>query len=118
MPENYIHIQETVGPTPDQNAIEIVERKGLGHPDAICALVMERIRWRRRMPIWNGSAEFYSTTATPFVSGGAEALTGLFRELSTIVSVPACCFATTESGISSNFFTWLGKRLAMRTEKA
>jgi len=43
MPENYIHIQETVGPTPDQNAIEIVERKGLGHPDTICDLVMERI---------------------------------------------------------------------------
>ena len=43
MPENYIDIQETVGPTPDQNAIEIVERKGLGHPDTICDLVMERI---------------------------------------------------------------------------
>ena len=43
MPDNYIHIQETVGPSPNQNAIEIVERKGLGHPDTICDLVMERI---------------------------------------------------------------------------
>jgi len=43
MPVNYIHVDETSGPTPDQNAIEIVERKGLGHPDTICDLVMERI---------------------------------------------------------------------------
>lgn len=43
MPFNYIHIEETAGPTPNQNAIEIVERKGLGHPDTICDQVMERI---------------------------------------------------------------------------
>jgi len=65
MPENYIDIQETVGPTPDQNAIEIVERKGLGHPDTICDLVIwSEFRWRCRTLTWNGSAEFYTTTAT------------------------------------------------------
>ncbi len=38
-----IHIQEIDGPTPAELAVEIVERKGLGHPDTICDLVMERI---------------------------------------------------------------------------
>lgn len=38
-----ISIQEITGPTPDELDIEIVERKGLGHPDTICDLVMERI---------------------------------------------------------------------------
>jgi S-adenosylmethionine synthetase len=43
------HIQEIAGPTPADQEIEIVERKGLGHPDTICDLVMERISqalWR------------------------------------------------------------------------
>jgi S-adenosylmethionine synthetase len=40
---NQIHVEETAGPVPQQNAIEIVERKGRGHPDTICDLVMERI---------------------------------------------------------------------------
>jgi S-adenosylmethionine synthetase len=38
-----IHIQEIIGPTAGEGAVEIVERKGLGHPDTICDLVMERI---------------------------------------------------------------------------
>jgi len=38
-----IHIQEIDGPTPGELDIEIVERKGTGHPDTICDLVMERI---------------------------------------------------------------------------
>ncbi len=38
-----IHIQEIDGPTPGELDIEIVERKGIGHPDTICDLVMERI---------------------------------------------------------------------------
>ena len=38
-----ISIQEITGPTPAELDIEIVERKGLGHPDTICDLVMERI---------------------------------------------------------------------------
>jgi S-adenosylmethionine synthetase len=40
---SFIHVEETTGPTPKQSEIEIVERKGLGHPDTICDLVMERI---------------------------------------------------------------------------
>jgi S-adenosylmethionine synthetase len=36
-----IHIQQLRGP--DQHDVEIVERKGLGHPDTICDLVMEQI---------------------------------------------------------------------------
>ena len=38
-----IHIQKIDGPTPAELDVEIVERKGLGHPDTICDLVMERI---------------------------------------------------------------------------
>jgi S-adenosylmethionine synthetase len=38
-----IHIQEMAGPTAWESDVEIVERKGLGHPDTICDLVMDRI---------------------------------------------------------------------------
>ena len=38
-----ISVQEITGPTPAELDVEIVERKGLGHPDTICDLVMERI---------------------------------------------------------------------------
>ena len=38
-----ISVQEINGPTPAEVDIEIVERKGVGHPDTICDLVMERI---------------------------------------------------------------------------
>jgi S-adenosylmethionine synthetase len=38
-----IHIQEITGPSVEENEVEIVERKGLGHPDTICDLVMEQI---------------------------------------------------------------------------
>ena len=38
-----IHIQQMSSPTPAEMEVEIVERKGLGHPDTICDLVMERI---------------------------------------------------------------------------
>lgn len=44
-----IKIQEIVGPTAGEGEVELVERKGLGHPDTICDLVMERISqalWR------------------------------------------------------------------------
>jgi S-adenosylmethionine synthetase len=38
-----IHIQEITASTVGENEVEIVERKGLGHPDTICDLVMEQI---------------------------------------------------------------------------
>ncbi len=38
-----IHIQETTGATPAEQDVEIVERKGIGHPDTICDLVMEMV---------------------------------------------------------------------------
>ena len=38
-----IHIQQMRDPSAGEVAIEIVERKGLGHPDTICDAVMERI---------------------------------------------------------------------------
>ena len=38
-----IHIQEMAGPTAGESDVEIVERKGLGHPDTICDLVMDQI---------------------------------------------------------------------------
>jgi S-adenosylmethionine synthetase len=44
-----IKIQEIVGSNAGEGEVEIVERKGLGHPDTICDLVMERISqalWR------------------------------------------------------------------------
>jgi len=43
MPSTRIHVEASTGPTPGENAIEIVERKGLGHPDTICDSVMEKI---------------------------------------------------------------------------
>jgi S-adenosylmethionine synthetase len=38
-----IHVEQAIAPTAAQSEIEIVERKGLGHPDTICDLVMEKI---------------------------------------------------------------------------
>lgn len=38
-----IHIQPISGLTAPEMDVEIVERKGLGHPDTICDLVMERV---------------------------------------------------------------------------
>ena len=38
-----IHIEQVVGPSVQEMHVEIVERKGLGHPDTICDLVMESI---------------------------------------------------------------------------
>ena len=38
-----IHIQQIHEPPAAAADVEIVERKGLGHPDTICDLVMERI---------------------------------------------------------------------------
>jgi len=38
-----IHVQALSGPTVAELDVEIVERKGLGHPDSICDAVMERI---------------------------------------------------------------------------
>lgn len=38
-----IHIQPIIGPTTPEFDVEIVERKGLGHPDTICDAVMERV---------------------------------------------------------------------------
>lgn len=43
MPFPAIHVEQSIAPTPEENQIEIVERKGLGHPDTICDLIMERI---------------------------------------------------------------------------
>lgn len=40
---NGVHIQEAMGPAVAEGEIEIVERKGRGHPDTICDAVMERI---------------------------------------------------------------------------
>ena len=37
-----IHIQQIHEPPAVGADVEIVERKGLGHPDTICDLVMER----------------------------------------------------------------------------
>jgi S-adenosylmethionine synthetase len=36
-----IHIQEMAGPTAGESDVEMVERKGLGHPDTICDLVRD-----------------------------------------------------------------------------
>jgi S-adenosylmethionine synthetase len=43
MNSSRIYVDEIVGVSPSQGRIEIVERKGLGHPDTICDLVMEQI---------------------------------------------------------------------------
>ena len=38
-----VHIQHMRAPCAGETAVEIVERKGLGHPDTICDAVMESI---------------------------------------------------------------------------
>lgn len=38
-----IHVQQMGYPTPAEMGVEIVERKGLGHPDTICDAVMELV---------------------------------------------------------------------------
>jgi S-adenosylmethionine synthetase len=38
-----IHIQEMRDPTVAEAEVEIVERKGLGHPDTLCDAAMEHI---------------------------------------------------------------------------
>ncbi len=38
-----IVIEQLRAPTADEQLIEVVERKGLGHPDSICDAVMERV---------------------------------------------------------------------------
>ncbi len=43
MAEDDIYIQQVGGPTVWETDVEIVERKGLGHPDTICDAVMERV---------------------------------------------------------------------------
>jgi S-adenosylmethionine synthetase len=43
MPLNSVHVEETSRRGASEGQIEIVERKGLGHPDTICDLVMETI---------------------------------------------------------------------------
>jgi S-adenosylmethionine synthetase len=39
----HIHVEQAVAQAGDRSEIEIVERKGLGHPDTICDLVMEKL---------------------------------------------------------------------------
>lgn len=43
MKSGNIHVEEATALSPAGNRIEIVERKGLGHPDTICDAVMERV---------------------------------------------------------------------------
>ena len=40
---NELHIQQLSGPTVAEMEVEIVERKGIGHPDTICDAVMESV---------------------------------------------------------------------------
>jgi len=40
---NEIHIQPLRGPTAGEMDVELVERKGLGHPDTLCDAVMEQV---------------------------------------------------------------------------
>lgn len=40
---NKLHIQQLTGPTVAEMEVEIVERKGIGHPDTICDAIMESV---------------------------------------------------------------------------
>ncbi|MBI2996856.1 MAG: hypothetical protein HYY46_00145, partial [Deltaproteobacteria bacterium] len=40
---DHFHIQQMPGPSVSETDVEIVERKGLGHPDTICDAIMEAI---------------------------------------------------------------------------
>ncbi len=39
----FLTIEQPRHPLPDQRPVEIVERKGLGHPDSICDAVAEQV---------------------------------------------------------------------------
>ena len=43
MSERNIHVQPTNGDVVEDQHIEIVERKGIGHPDSICDGVAETV---------------------------------------------------------------------------
>ena len=38
-----VHIEQAVGPTTEDGPLEIVERKGIGHPDTVCDGIMDRV---------------------------------------------------------------------------
>lgn len=38
-----IHISKVTGRTVAESEVEIVERKGIGHPDTICDAIMEEV---------------------------------------------------------------------------
>jgi len=59
-----IHIQHMRDPRVGEAEVEIVERKGLGHPDTICDAVMESISQALSRLTWSASAPSSTITAT------------------------------------------------------
>ncbi|MEF8839106.1 MAG: methionine adenosyltransferase [Haloarculaceae archaeon] len=80
MTERNIHVQGAVGEAVEDQAIEIVERKGLGHPDSICDGVAEAVsralaemyldRMGRLLHFNTDETQLVAGTAAPAFGGG------------------------------------------------
>ena len=73
MTERNIHVQSATGEAVEDQAVEIVERKGLGHPDTICDGIAESVsRALANMYLERlGRVLHYNTDETQLVAGTA-----------------------------------------------
>ena len=63
-------IRPLLGSPPGRQPVEVVERKGLGHPDTICDAIAEHICVRLCATYRDGSASSSITVSTRFSSSG------------------------------------------------
>ncbi|MFB6073834.1 MAG: methionine adenosyltransferase [Haloarculaceae archaeon] len=73
MTERNIHVQRAAGEAVEDQTVEIVERKGLGHPDSICDGVAERVSQALARTYLErfGRVLHYNTDETQLVAGNA-----------------------------------------------
>jgi S-adenosylmethionine synthetase len=66
-------VQDNAGPKTSDLAVEIVERKGLGHPDTLCDSIMERVAQRlaRMYQERTGAVRHFNCDKALLVAGGA-----------------------------------------------
>jgi S-adenosylmethionine synthetase len=73
MTERNIHVEPAAGEAVEDQAIEIVERKGLGHPDSICDGIAEAVSRALASEYIDrfGTVLHYNTDETQLVAGNA-----------------------------------------------
>ncbi len=74
MTERNIHVEPARATAVEDQAVEIVERKGLGHPDSICDGIAERVSRALARAYLDrfGTVLHYNTDETQLVAGDAE----------------------------------------------